>query len=330
MADQLTEIIDRLDQLARKVGLPYEPPTPAPEPLPQPVPLVNRPAQPLAYHRGSYPLSGYAQPGAIAVTIGRDEDQKQAFKDVSAAGGTVLCYLDAVINNPYGRYHTLLHQASEFGPATQLWPGAYQANTWGKLADFRPGSVLQQKWEKVLRKVVAECPHIGGFFLDDVGSRSWFAGVPWDTWSVSYKQAYRDGAIQLVKTARAVADEFGLIVVVNGTWGAGTLLSSGGGYPDLAQHGCSLADGGMVENHPASELPYWRAYCTSPQWAKESTVARGVPFMLSTNPSKVDRDAFVQAGIVSHAEAQQDYTTATAPWTTFHPTGLPTRVRSAP
>ncbi len=51
----------------------------------------------------------YANPGGLVVA-GRDNYQGQAFKDALAAGGTVLIYLDAVIDNPYGRYHELLKQ----------------------------------------------------------------------------------------------------------------------------------------------------------------------------------------------------------------------------
>jgi hypothetical protein len=47
----------------------------------------------------------------------------QAFKDVSAAGGTVLIYLDVVIDNRYGRYHEMLNKASECGHAPSRWPG---------------------------------------------------------------------------------------------------------------------------------------------------------------------------------------------------------------
>jgi hypothetical protein len=56
----------------------------------------------------------YANPGGL-VLAGRDNYQGQAFKDVSAAGGTVLIYLDAVIDNRYGRYHEMLNKASECG-----------------------------------------------------------------------------------------------------------------------------------------------------------------------------------------------------------------------
>ena len=85
----------------------------------------------------------YAYPGGLVVA-GRDNYQGQAFKDVSAAGGTVLIYLNAIIDNPHGRYHELLNNPSECGPATSRWPGNYKANSWGYLNDFRVGSVFKQ------------------------------------------------------------------------------------------------------------------------------------------------------------------------------------------
>ena len=63
-------------------------------------PIKNLPAQAAGIFYGS--ASGamaYAHPGGLVVA-GRDNYQDQAFKDVSAAGGTVLIYLDAVIDNP--------------------------------------------------------------------------------------------------------------------------------------------------------------------------------------------------------------------------------------
>ena len=61
-------------------------------------------------------------------------------KDASAAGATVLIYLDAIIDNPYGRYHDLLNNASECGPATSRWPGNYQGELVG-LPQRLPGGV---------------------------------------------------------------------------------------------------------------------------------------------------------------------------------------------
>src|SRR5262249_26052835 len=157
-----------------------------------------------------------AHPGGLVVA-GRDNYQDQAFKDVSAAGGTVLIYLDTLIDNAYGHYHSMLINASACGPATSHWPGSPKANSWGYLIDFRVGSVLQQKLSCVLETMISENPHMAGFFADDLGSRSWYPGFNWDTWGTTNQQAYRDGAIALTQTFRTVANHHGLIFIVNGT-----------------------------------------------------------------------------------------------------------------
>jgi len=288
---------------------------------------VNRPPQPFAFVYGSSMsnVNLYAQPGGLVVA-GRDNYNNPAFHNVANNGGTVLIYLDAVIDNDYGTYHNLLHNTSACGPAVPRWPGEPQANQWGYLADFRPGSVLQSKLECVLERMVADNPHMGGFFIDDVGSRSWFGGFNWSTFGAANQQAYRDGAIGIVQTARRVADRYGLIFIVNGTWGAGTLASAGGGYPNMNAHGLSLADGGFVEHHGANELPYWTNYATSPQWATASPRTGGVEFMLSANESNSDRDAYIASGAFAYVVNQTEpaYQQAPVPWGPFHYTGLPT------
>ncbi|MGY1688170.1 hypothetical protein ACI8AK_21525 [Geodermatophilus sp. SYSU D00867] len=250
-----------------------------------------------------------------------DNYQDQVFKDVSAGGGTVLVYLDAIIDNDHGRYHDMLLNASACGPATSLWPGNHRANQWGYLNDFRVGSVLQSKLECVLETMVRENPHMGGFFADDLGSRSWFPDIDWA--SFPDKQAYRDGAIALSQTFRRVADRHGLIVMVNGTWSA----NDGGGYPDAGQHGNALADGGFVELHDG-QLAFFGPYGCASQWADQSAVTRGTAFMYAVTATAAGRDEFVNSGCYAYvnqqAAANYDYA---PPWGTFHPTGLPTRTR---
>lgn len=291
------------------------------------MPLQNRPTQSAAigWNGSNSSFSQYAYPGGL-VCVGRDNYNAQVFRNVSAAGGTVLVYVDAVIDNPHGRYHQKLHLTSEFGPAAGRWPGNLRANRWGYLADFRVGSTLQQKLESVLELIAAENPHIGGFFADDVGSRSWFAGVPWNSASSADKQAYRNGAIELCRTFRRVCDRHDLVFIVNGTWGAGTLSAAGGGCPDLGRHGCALADGGFVENHPAGEINYWRAYCTSAQWAAQSPYTRGAAFHWSHHdPNRPGWETYRDSGALAFA-SRSDRTTAPPPYHQ-HPTGLPTHVR---
>lgn len=292
--------------------------------------LANRPPQPFTFVYGTNMtgVGAYAAPGGLVVA-GRANYNNPAFHNVSAAGGTVLIYLDAIIDNDYGTWHQLLHNTSTCGPAVPRWPGEPNANQWGYLADFRPGSILQFKLECVLEAMVAANPHMGGFFMDDVGSRSWFGGFNWSTFGTANQQAYRDGAIQIVNTARTVADRHGLIVIVNGTWNARTSSdgAGGGGYPNTGQHGNASADGFFIENHPASELSFWTAVSTSPQWATGSPYTRGVEFMLVGTRTVADRDAYINSGNFAFVQAYTSgYETAVAPWGPLHPTGLPTGV----
>jgi hypothetical protein len=246
-------------------------------------------------------------------------------KAASAAGATVLIYFDAVIDNPTGRYHALLDNASECGPATSRWPGNYQANSYGYVNDFRVGSVLQSKVRCVLEKMVAENPHMGGFFADDLGSRSWFPSFSWDSFGTTNQQEYRTGAIALAQTLHDVAVEHGLMVMVNGTWTAGSLAANGGGYPNMNSHGLSLADGGYIEHHGSGELNYWKAYAQGQWGTAAGSLGRGNAFMYIQASDVATRDAYNKAGVFAFLSAQADYSTASA-WGAFHGTGMPSRV----
>lgn len=280
--------------------------------------ITNLPAQAGAVFYG--PPSGavaYAHPGGLVVD-GRDNYRNPTFSKVSAAGGTVLMYIDAVIDNPTGRYHRMLDKTSVCGPATSRWPGDYRANTYGFLNDFRVGSVLQSKFRCVLEKMVAENPHMGGWFADDLGSRSWFPGFDWD--SFPDQEAYRAGAIALTQTLRSVADEHGLVFIVNGTWSA----NDGGGYPDVTKSGNALADGGFAEHHDG-EIDFFGPYGCSPQWASLSPVTKGKAINFAVTNTEAGRIEYVESGCYAYVNRQTDYD-GVAPWGEFHATGLPSRV----
>ncbi|GAA1920200.1 hypothetical protein GCM10009737_22150 [Nocardioides lentus] len=268
-------------------------------------------------------VEAYARPGGLVVA-GRDNFDDPAFAEVSRAGGSVLLYLDPVIDNAYGRYHRLLLGASACGPAVPDWPGSPVANDYGSLADFRVGSVLQDKLPCVLETMVAENPRMAGWFADDVGSRSWFPEIDWDSWSPEAQQAYRDGAIALTRTFRRVADAHGLVVVVNGTWTAGDLAGAGGGYPDPEQHGNALADGGFVENHDTG-VAFFTDYACSPQWAAESPVTEGRAINFAVTRTDEGLQAYVDSGCFAYAQRHETYDLV-RPWAGNRDIGLPTEV----
>jgi hypothetical protein len=288
--------------------------------------ITNLPGQPaITAYGSSSAVNPFAHNGALIIT-GRDNYADQPMKNASAAGATVLIYLDVLSDNPYGRYPDMLTNPSQCGPATSRWPGSPNANQWGYLQDFRVGSVAQSKLRCVLETMVAENPHMGGFFADDLGSRSWYPGFSWDSWGATNQQAYRAGAIALAKTFHDVAVEHGLMVMVNGTWAAGSVASSGGGYPDAGSHGLSLADGGYIEHHSSSEIAFWTGYSKGQWGTAPGSVSNGKPFMYVQANDDATRNAYSNAGVAAFLSAQVDYDTASV-WTSFHPTGLPSRVR---
>jgi hypothetical protein len=287
--------------------------------------VTNLPAQAagLAYG-GASSAKPYAHRGSLVVA-GRTNYQGRAFKDVSRSGGTVLLYLDVMIDNAYGRYHRMLIRASVCGPRTTQWPGSPRANQWGHLNNFRVGSTLQRKLTCVLEKMVAENHHMGGWFADDIGSRSWYPGFSWKRWGRTNQRAYRAGAIALTRTFRRVADEHGLIFLVNGTWGAGSLASSGGGYPRMNRHGTALADGGFVEHHDG-EIAYFGPYGCSRQWAAASPVTRGKAVNYAVTRTSAGRKEYIRSKCFAYVNKQTDYGRAPR-WGKSHPSGLPSHVR---
>jgi hypothetical protein len=193
-----------------------------------------------------------------------------------------------------------------------------RANAYGYLDDFRVGSVLQAKLRCVLETMVRENPYMAGWFADDLGSRSWFPGIDWAAFPD--KAAYRAGAIALTRTLRSVADEHGLIVLVNGTWAA----DDGGGYPDAGRAGNALVDGGVVEHHDG-EIGYFGPYGCSSQWAAQSPVTRGRAVGLALTTTVAGLIEYATSGCYAYVDRQSDYGSV-APWGPAHDIGLPSRV----
>lgn len=292
-------------------------------PAPATQPITLEPSQPfVVVYDTTTGLSAYNHPGAMAIA-GRDNYTDAAFQAMAAAGGTVLLYLDAIVWNSFGIYHDLLFNSSVYGAAVPEWPGPVNANSTGNLADFRIGGTLQSKLEGVMQQMADDNPWIGGFFMDDVGSRSWFPNFNWSTFGSTNQSAYRAGAIGVVQHARNVADANGLIVIVNGTWTSGTLASNGGGYPTLTTHGCSLAEGGCIEHHDG-ESSFWGAYGDgTSQWGDASPITNGEAVCPVICSSSAGITEYAALGNFPFITNQTDYGITPTPWTTFHATGLP-------
>lgn len=276
----------------------------------------------IVYETVNSTLTSYATPGALIVA-GRTNYNDPAFVSAAEAGAHVLIYIDAIIKNDFGRYAGLLHDSSAYGAATDPWPGGVTTDGTTPLCDFRVGSTLLAKLEAVLEVVVAENPHMAGFFADDVGSRSYFPGFNWDGWSSTDKTAYRNGAIAVAQAFRNVCDRHNLFVIVNGAWNGGVVTTIGGGYPTAATVGCSLADGGCLEHFDGDDPAYRTAYASGPQWAA-ATPRAGHPIMFAISATTADKTDWASQGTVAYDAIQTDYSAAVAPWGAFHATGLPT------
>jgi hypothetical protein len=173
--------------------------------------------------------------------------------------------------------------------------------------------------------MVAENPQMGGWFADDIGSRSWYPGFSWRHWGRADQRAYRAGAIALTRTFRSVADRHGLIFLVNGTWGAGSLAAAGGGYPRMNRPGNALADGGFVEHHDG-QIRYFRRYACSRQWAAASPVTRGRAVNYAVTTTLAGRREYARSRCFAYVNRQRDYGHAPR-WGRAHRSGLPSRVR---
>ena len=129
--------------------------------------------------------------------------------------------------------------------------------------------MLQSKLKCVLETMVAENPHMAGWFADDLGSRSWFPGFDWG--SFPDKAGYRAGAIALTQTlpqrgrrARAGLPGQRHLVGQRRRW-----LPRPSRKP-----GNALADGGFVEHHDG-QIGYFGPYGCSSQWAAQSPITQG-------------------------------------------------------
>lgn len=297
-------------------------------PSPGASPAANRPANAglICYDSTAGTASAWAHPGALVVA-GRTNYDDAAFHTIAAGGGTVIMYLHMGLMNTVGRYHQLLYEESQFGPAVPGWPGGpWVVDEYGNLADFRAGSILNSKLPGLLALMLSENPHISGFFFDGLGTRG-TPGTGGFSWaSFPDKEDYRAGAIAQCQIARALPNSDNLFLMANSNWQAGDIASTqGGGYPDRMQHGCSLMDGGFVEEHATIDA-FWTNYCRDLQQWGTATSRNRAYMWASIIGNTTARDAWVSANLVAWASTNGYSDGVVAPWdTSFNDFGMPNR-----
>lgn len=167
-------------------------------------------------------VSLYAKPTGIVIA-GRCNRYDPAFANVRAKGGEVLAYLNAA-NRPDGSVCALDKQfyMGDYG-AVPLWPyPSYgQRSIWGNthMTDIRKGSKWANYVVSYIEKLMRE-RKVDGVFLDTLGARPWGELTAWDTWSQTEKNAWTDGAVDLVRRLdakrRAINPNF--IIINNNLW----------------------------------------------------------------------------------------------------------------
>lgn len=282
-------------------------------------PITIAPPQPGAVIYGSDAPSSYYHSGAM---VDMNSSETPGAIAVSNAGGHVLVYVDIMITGSGGNYASLINNANVYGPAIGRWPGqTTQYNSYGYVRDIVT-LVNSGKLLNILNKVVADNPHMAGFFADDLGTTNPQYKTPMiastgNGYTVPTTTFY-NAVIAATQVFRDVCDAHRLILCVNGGFdGRGT-----GGYPVRGTHGCSLAESQCAEHQTNQGTNFWPVYLASTQWANDSPITMGetAHFVIAT-PGDHSWDS--TPGIAWIAQ-QSTYSSAPAPWTGFHTTGLPT------
>ncbi len=187
------------------------------------VATVAQAANPLgfAYHYTTN-VSKYAKPTGVVVA-GRCNRYEWAFTNVRNNGGEVLAYLNAA-NRP--NYHVCAldktFYMNNYG-AVPLWPypsyGQREIFSNTKMADIRKGSKWSNYVVAYVEKLMRE-RKVDGVFLDTIGARPWGTLSNWNSWPQWERNAWTDGAVDLVRRIdakrRAINPNF--IIVNNNLW----------------------------------------------------------------------------------------------------------------
>jgi hypothetical protein len=171
--------------------------------------------------------------------------------EASAAGAIMLTYIDFVLYNTTGTYHSWFFGTSSGSPAISAYPGG--GTSFGSPANLiaLTDAQLRTKLDSTIRKMKSELPWMTGLFLDDCGP-DWSG---YDSLSATVKEQFYQKHVVMAIKIRELADELGLFLLTNGMWFAHT----NHGYPTRSTQGCSLYDSVCIEHHDIGEAPFWDA-----------------------------------------------------------------------
>ena len=257
-------------------------------------------------YNSTYNVSRYGNPGGLLVA-GDCNRKSSAFATARANGAEILAYLNpvSVPDSP----HCALSEEFYMGDVRDvpLWPypargrRSHYPNT--HLADLRKNSA----WSNYVVNYVALLMRenkVDGVFLDVLGARLWTTRANWDSWPQWEKNAYTDGAVDLVRRiyAKRNAINPNFIIVNNSVWDRGDSRGfAGERYVD-----------GVSREHPDYNSEFQRNYVRKSFGDRRH---RRV-IVIAHNTTDAARWKTVQG--VTHVAAQESYGQATVPPVAFN------------
>ena len=250
-------------------------------------------------------VSLYGNPGGLVIA-GDCNRNAPSFATARANGAEILAYLNPVSVPD----HSFCELGDEFYMGdvrdVPLWPypargrRVHYPNT--HLADLRKNSAWSNYVVNYVALLMRE-DKVDGVFLDVLGARLWTTLANWDSWPQWEKDAYTDGAVDLVRRIYAKRNEINprFIIINNGVWDRGDSRGlAGERYVD-----------GVCREHPPISSPFQRGYV-----AKRFGDGRHRRVIVIAQ-STADAVAWKNVQGVTHVSNQMDYSRVTAPPVTF-------------
>jgi hypothetical protein len=199
-------------------------------------------------------VSQYGNPGGILIPSDCNRESS-AFASARANGAEILAYLNPVsVPDVAG---CALRAEFYMGDVRDVprWPypslGKRLHHPGYDLADLRKNSAWSNYVVNYVAMLMQE-DKVDGVFLDVLGARIWSTSANWDSWPQWEKDAYTDGAVDLVRRlyAKRNATNPNFILITNGLWDRGDSRGfAGERYID-----------GVSREHPSYSSEYQRNY----------------------------------------------------------------------
>jgi hypothetical protein len=254
-------------------------------------------------------VSKYGKSTGVLLT-GRCNRYNEAFQTARKNGAEILAYLDAAERPDHAicSLDTAFYMGS-LGKVP-LWPypsyGTRVNYPNHHMTDLRKGSAWSNWVVSYVEKLMRE-NKVDGVFLDVIGGRVWTSLSGWNNWPQSQKDAWTDGAVDLVRRLdakrRAIRPTF--LIINNNVWDRGN-------SKDLRGYaGEKYVDGVMLEHPPVTSAFHIN-------YAKRAFGNLGQRRVIVVAKSATDAKTWASRAGVTHVSPQIDYRYPPSPVVSFH------------